>query len=742
MLGDAITMLACGLALFGLIFASRFERGYQWRRSLVALRLRFPRGLTDTEVSAWLAAVGTSRKPVALEVVGSSGGIAHYLIVREADRADLLALSRSVLPRLSLDDAPDYLADRSPDHWSAAAELRLTNISVPLATDRGVTAATALLAALSSTRATEVVRVQYIVTGLPTPRPRPATDPARDRRQTERVKHREPLVGMTLRVGVVAPTAGRAHAVLHLVVGTLRLLDAPGVSVARRVLPARMVAARLSSRAWPLSVWPLVLNTKETAGLLALPYGRVNVPGLALGRARQLAPPANMATSGGAVIADSNYAGLTSRPLVISALDRLSHVYQVGPTGVGKSTLIANMVLADAASGHGLVLIDPKGDLVETVLERLPEDVAERVIVLDPSAMDRPIGFNPLAAPRADEAARELVADQVLHVFRDLYRSSWGPRTDDVLRAALLTLVSVPAPDGSAFTVAEVPELLISPVLRHYVMTHPALAESLRGYWRSFESLSEGERLQQIGPVNNKLRAFTMRTPVRLMLGQSHGLDLSTVIRQRYILLVNLAKGKIGTETSHLVGSLLVAAFWQAALGRVSTPADRRYPFFLYLDEFQDVVRLSEGLADLLSQARGLGVGAVLANQYLAQLPESIRQAVLGTVRTQVVFQVEYDDARLLERRFAPALSADDLMGLDAHDVAIRPSIGGQTTTPVTGTTRPLSEPLRAADFLATASRDRFGTDRAEVEHALMSRIDVPSPNRIGRRMRLGQDDQ
>src|SRR6185437_6021390 len=166
-----------------------------------------------------------------------------------------------------------------------------------------------------------------------------------------------------------------------------------------------------------------------------------------------------------------------------------------------------------------------------------------------------------------------------------------------------------------------------------------------------------------------------MRTSTRLMLGQSSGLDLDEVLHRGQVLLVSLAKGKLGTETANLTGSLLVATLWQAVLGRVQVPGSARRPFYMFLDEFQDIVRLSDSLPDLLAQARGLGVGAVLAKQYLAQLPDGVRAAVLGTVRSQVVFQVEYDDAKLLERRFAPSLTASDLMGLGRYEIALRPSV-------------------------------------------------------------------
>ena len=734
-----VSILIGGLAVLGVVVGWRWYDSQAWQQSLIAMRLQFPRGLKGDDVSAWLGMLGTLRVPLALEIVASRQAISHILLVPKSRQAEVLAGTRSVLPGLRLDDAPDYLSGKH-GAWQAACELRITHLSHPLAADRAETTAAAFLGSLGQLGTRESVMVQWLLVGRATPGPRAANDPARDLARAEKAKHGEPLLQAVGRVAVQTTASGRASALLARIAGTLRLLDAPGVAVVRRSVPSRLVIRRLAERALPVTVWPLAVNVREAAGLIGVPLGAgMSVPGLVLGRSRQL-PPGQVPSRGGTALAISNYPGRAGQPLVLKPRDRLHHLYVVGPTGVGKSNLLAHMAVADAAAGHGLALIDPKGDLLQTVLERLPDAAAERVIVLEPSQTDRPVGFNPLSVAGADEHARELAADRMLHVFKDLYRANWGPRSDDLLRAALLTLVSVPAPNGQEFTICEIPELLVRPALRRYTVSRPGLPEALKTYWAGFDSLSEAERLQHIAPVMNKLRAFTMRTSIRLMLGQASGIDLGEVMRRRLVLLVSLAKGKLGTETATLAGSLLVASFWQAALGRVNVAQKARRPFFLYLDEFQDVVRLSESLPDLLAQARGFGIGAVLANQYLAQLPESARAAVLGTVRSQVVFQVEYDDARLLERRFAPTLSADDLMGLGRFEIALRPSVDGQTVTPVTGTTMPLGEPVRGGDELAQLGRVRWGRARAEVEADLAARLETGSgPGRPGRVYRRRQ---
>jgi type IV secretory pathway TraG/TraD family ATPase VirD4 len=415
--------------------------------------------------------------------------------------------------------------------------------------------------------------------------------------------------------------------------------------------------------------------------------------------------------------------------------DRLMHSYVLGPSGVGKSTLLANMALQDIAAGYGTVVIDPKNDLINDLLARIPEQRRDDIILLDAANTRRPVGFNPMRV-HGDEHARELAAETTVHILRTIFKDFWGPRTDDILRAALFTLVAVPAPNGAHFTMAEVPELLVNPALRRYVLRSPRLDERWRAYWQEYDAKGEAEQLNMIGSVLNKLRAFTHRTSLRLVLGQSTGIDITEVFTRRKVLLVPLSEGQIGTEAASLLGSLLVGALWHATLQRASIPAERRRPVFAYLDEFQSIVRVSDDLADMLAKARGLGLGLTLAHQYIKQVPEQIRAAVLGTARSQVFFQCDYDDAQLVGKRLSPILTADDLTGLPAYQVAARLAVDGATHAPVTVRTFPLPPAVRDPAVLRRELAERHGVERAEVEAALRARTQPASRTRTGR---LGQ---
>ncbi|WP_146073595.1 type IV secretory system conjugative DNA transfer family protein [Amycolatopsis sp. CA-126428] len=485
----------------------------------------------------------------------------------------------------------------------------------------------------------------------------------------------------------------------------------------------------MAERAVPVVAWPIVANVAEASGLLGLPYG-VMLPGLTLGASRTV-PPVNALPTRGVVLGESTYPG-SGRPLVMSPEDRLRHTYVLGVTGVGKSHLLASMVLQEVSQGFGGLVIDPKADLIDAIVSRLAEKDRERTVVLDPADTAMPIGTNPLMLG-GTEQQRELAAETTVTILRSIFRAYWGPRTDDLARAAVNSLTQVPAPNGSAFTLSEVAEVLTNARLRHYVSSHPRLDERWRDYWQWYNSLSEGERLNAIGPVLNKLRSFTTRTSLRLMFGQSNGFDLMRIFTERKLVLVPLARGEIGAEAAALFGAFVTGALWHATTRRASVPADQRRPAFAYLDEFQNVVRFTDDIADMAAEARGLGLGLTLANQYLSQLPSSVRAAVLGTVRSHVFFQVEHDDARLLGERLAPTLAASDLSGLGRFEIIARLNLGGQTYPPMTGRTLPLPEPTTEPAELRRKLAAQWGVPRAEVEVALRARRlgDTPPP-RLG----------
>jgi Type IV secretion-system coupling protein DNA-binding domain len=769
-------LLITGLGVIGVAALARLLDGRSWAASLQAFSLRLPTGLTPIDVANWLASVAAAthaprlsllpQPPVALEIVATTDGITHILLVPERLQATVLSGLRAALPGMRIEERPDYLKHRPT--MTVAAEAVLTSHRRPLATDRAAATATALLATLQPLHPGQQIVIQWIFTGAGTPKPISST-PVSKRGdltawlQTEltdgeairaaRLKQTDALLHASLRVGVTAGSHAAALGIFGRVWGQHRGLNAAGVLVVRRWwLPAAWAASRLQRFVVPITGWPFLVGSQEAAGLLALPVGDTALPGVPLALARQLPPPPCLPSTG-VQLGVSNYPG-SAQPLRLLPDDRLRHLHVVGPTGTGKSTLLVNMVAQDIAAGHGVIVIDVLGDLTNNILARLPDNRADDVIVLDPSVTDRPIGFNILQAAH-DEQSRELVVDSVIHIWHELYKDFWGPRTEDVLRGALLTLINTHAADGSAFTLVEVPELLTNASLRQFVLRQPGVPAGLESFWGWYQAIKPADRLKIIGPILNKLRAATLRTPIRLMLGQPDGLDLPGILAKRRVLLVPLRKGTLGGETAGLLGTLLLAAIWQAVLGRVTHSPSERRPVFVYVDEAQDVLKLPVDMADMLAQSRGLGVGYTLAHQYLGQVEKkAVKDALLGTVRSQIVFQCGRSDAVDLAKSFEPRLTADDLMGLAQFEVAVRPCVHGQTLAPVTGTTLPMSAPSQDAQGIAVASRQRHGQPRSDVEAAIKVRstspvagktadtnADASTTRRFGRRRAPGSDD-
>ncbi len=461
----------------------------------------------------------------------------------------------------------------------------------------------------------------------------------------------------------------------------------------------------------------IVLSPEELALLFHLPLTEVPMEA-----ARIRVMPRHRAASGGGSSL-SRLDDVAKVRVNISQEDRREHVHILGPTGVGKSTLLLNLALQDIDDGSiGVGVIDPKGDLVRELLERIPPRHADRIVLIDPSIRERPVGLNILECD--DPAQRELVTDGVVAIFRKSFERFWGPRTDDVLRAALLTLLRHPET-----TITEVPLLLLDRRVRSRLTKNLGDPVGLKPFWQEYDAQTDGQRLQMVGPVLNKLRTFLLRPTVRNVLGQSRStIDLHEVIDRQGILLVNLAKGELGEETSRLLGAFVMSRIWQAATARSRRPEIWRPDFNLYLDEFHDYLYLPQSIDEILAQARAYRLNLTLANQHLAQLHESTRQALTANARTRIAFQLGPDDARVVARDFEP-MTVHQLQSLARFQIAVRLNVDGHTLPPFTGTTLPMPSGLgegHAAE-LKFKSVQRYGRPVAEVEAEIVARL-----NRFG----------
>jgi len=682
-------------------------------------RLRWPREVEPEQAAQVFRLLATTAgSPVVIEAVGSPDAVEHRMAL-PTSRADATADQlRATIPGLSV----EKVGTRPASAATRAVELRLSTKRRPLRTDDPAGVSRAMLTALAHVRRGERLSIQWILGRSLSPvavpnrlegvgheswigalllapfGPPPAADV--DVRNALRVKQAEPGWRAVGRVAVKAKSASRERQLIRQVVGALRSAEAPGVSFWVRATSTKRVSA--AAAGWRL---PLRLNASELATVSSFPVGLTNELPVNMIGSRLVAPSAAIPRKG-RIVGKATFPG-RERSLALTPTDSLRHTHALGPTGSGKSTLLLNLISQDMAAGRAVVVIEPKGDLIASVLERIPPERVADVVLLDPNDMARPVGLNPLAL---GGRSPELAADQLLGMLHSLYSAHWGPRTHDILGASLLTLARLPG-----MTLAALPLLLTDASFRRRVLPRVVDPIGLGPFWSAFEAWSEAERTAAIAPVMNKLRPLLLRPEMRAIVGQTRrSFDLRRVFTERKVLLVNLNKGLLGPETSALLGSLVVSQLWQVILGRTAIPPERRHPVFVYVDEFQDYMHLPLDFADALTQARGLGVGFVAAHQYMHQLDPAMRSAVLANVQARIAFRLPSEDARIIAAD--SALSPEDFQSLGAFqcyvqlvaNAAVQPWCSASTVLPGA----PISDPA----MVRVASRNAYGVDRAEIE--------------------------
>jgi len=376
----------------------------------------------------------------------------------------------------------------------------------------------------------------------------------------------------------------------------------------------------------------------------------------------------------------TNYRDIRKR-FGIKEKNRRGHMYIVGKTGTGKSTLIENMVISDIKKGKGLCLIDPHGDLAEDVLDFVPKRRIKDIIYFNPKDIEYPVPFNPLEKVAPDKY--HLVASGLISCFKKIWPDFWGPRLEHILRHCVLTLLEMPGA-----TLLDIPRLLTNKEYRKAIL--PKIKnQQIRQFWLfEFEKYSAWLRQEAISPILNKIGAFLASIPTRNIVGQKENtFSLREVMDEGKILICNLSKGEIGEDNASLLGAMMVTKLQLAALSRTDLPEKKRKPFYLYVDEIHNFLTLS--FADILSEARKYGLNLILTHQYMGQLDEKIREAILGNVGTIISFKVGPEDAKILAREFYPVFSETDLTNLPNYHIYLKLMVNGKASRPFSAITLP-----------------------------------------------------
>ena len=433
-----------------------------------------------------------------------------------------------------------------------------------------------------------------------------------------------------------------------------------------------------------------VLNVLELATLWHLPSEKIKTTGIAWGTKVLSEPPENLPNAINATEEDRlhvNFFGKTvykNKDTIfgIKDIDRRRHIWAIGKTGTGKSTLIANMAIDDLKKDRGLAIIDPHGDLCDIILNYIPKRRINDVIYFNPADTNYPIVINPLEVSNNEEA--ELVVSGIVSIFNKIFGFSWGPRLEYILRNSLYTLALVPNS-----TLKDVPLLLTNKLFRQKIESNIS-DPSMLSFWRDeFDKMPERLQQEAISPILNKVGQFVTSPLIRTVIGQPKStIKLDDVMNGGKILLANLSQGRLGEDNAALLGAMLITKFQLAAMHRVALPEEERKDFYLYVDEFQNFATGS--FIKIMSEARKYRLDIMLANQYMAQIPDEVTKAILGNAGTVMTFAVGANDADILTKEFAEVFTSQDLISLGKYQIATKMTIDGQITRPFVSTTLPL----------------------------------------------------
>ncbi|MCL2280955.1 TraM recognition domain-containing protein [Candidatus Saccharibacteria bacterium] len=583
-----------------------------------------------------------------------------------------------------------------------------------------------------------------------------------DQAQVEAMEDKIKYAGYEVLIRVVASsnTAVRSQTLLSNVISAFAMFDSPTKN-GFVFTPTRNIESFVTSyifRFFPAEIKSNILNTVELATVFHLP-DQSNIPSSQVERQRtkQVDGPTEVMDQG--LLLGYNVFRGVKKPIRLSDKDRRRHVYIIGQTGTGKSVLQENLALQDMLDGKGFALVDPHGDLAEALIAMVPKERVEDVIYFSPSDMDNPIGLNIFEAQTVDE--KDFVVSEMCNMMYSLYDPGHtgivGPRMENIIRNAALLLMS--DPQGATFM--DIPKCLVDPEFAKsklpYV-TDPAVLDFWTKEWPNAQRSNDAGEVTSW--VVSKWAPFQTGA-IRNVMGQiKSGFDLREIMDNKKILLVNLSKGKLGEKNAQLLGMMFIMKFQQAAMSRANIPEDERVDFTLYVDEFQNFA--TDSFESILSEARKYRLSLIVANQFMTQLTDKIREAIIGNVGTAICGRIGVTDAEQMVKRFQPTFDLEDLIKMPNYTSIAQVLIDNVPSSPFSmDWIPPMGHPNKQlADALKRLSAAKYGRPRAAVEAEIMQRLQaadiareedkrkrleamrnssIPTPGRSQRPMTSGQ---
>ena len=701
-----------------------------------AFVLSFPSDLDEKAIQAWLRSISASLRrggmfsvteTVAFEIVATDRGIAHHLIVPANQSNYVVGQLRTHIPGVRAEPIKRKLTHQ----WNDIVEVGMTNPLRPLRIPEFKSLAAALLAAVQGLDQDEAIVTQWVITpaktggvkegftgyvekdnikfkdvvlGFGGVMPEASTQEVQERK----AKFEETNVQAIGRVAAASSNPNRSKQLVNRVIIALQSTRSNSTNFE----PKRPIFGDLSDDikgAGTPDKYPAQLNVLELSGVIGWPIGRPHVAGLPQGSSRHL-PATESIPRDGRIIGMSNFPG-NERPVAIGRLESLKHLHVMGPTGVGKTTLLANLVAQDMQQGYGVILMESKGDLFYRTLDYIPYERLKDVIVLDVTERDYPVGFNIL-----EQGNPAVVIDQLTDLFQSLYADTKGVWMRELMYHGLHTLA-----ENGGMTFVDLAALISPRTIEEQTWADELKKNvkdvEIRQFWDRWNALNKSEQERNSSPLHNRIWQLVSRPELRNIIGQTtSSFQMDDVIRENKILLINLAG--VPAEAASLAGTLIINAVW-SSVQRVQAEKSN----YLYVDEFQDFMRLPIGAEEMLAKARAFNLGMTLAHQHLRQLTDDVLAGVLSNARSKIYFQTSTEDSRAVLRALATNdLTESDLQRLENYEAFARVAVGTGSSSPVSMKTMPPAPSIGATRMAIQTSAEFYGRDVADVQTEIKER--------------------